>query len=45
MAKKHQFNQSDVRIESQDTVFQGFFQSESPHPQSPPVSAAVGADH
>ena len=25
MAKKHQFNQSDVRVESQDTVFQGFF--------------------
>jgi ADP-ribose pyrophosphatase len=25
MAKKHQFHQSDVRIESQDTVFQGFF--------------------
>ena len=25
MAKKHQFHQSDVRIESKDTVFQGFF--------------------
>ncbi|MBT7566588.1 MAG: NUDIX domain-containing protein, partial [Porticoccaceae bacterium] len=25
MVKKHQFNQSDVRIESSETVFQGFF--------------------